>query len=155
MIGKRCMHAAGKFGAIRCALLCTLVVSLVFCQTDTSPSELVAKAASDGHLCERIRATPKPVFQPATEEEMLAKAMQFTLWIDRQEAQIVKVEARIISPGTRFRTGTTVAQEFTKINNQVWLPKQMRFHGLVQDGRKDVVAETEQSYSNYKKFRVK
>jgi len=108
----------------------------------------------DGHPCERIRATPKPVFQPATEEEMLAKAMEFTLWIDREEAQIVKIEARIISAGTRFRTGTSVIQEFTKIKNEVWLPKQMRFHGLVQDGRKDVMAEAEQTYSNYKKFRV-
>jgi len=107
-----------------------------------------------GRECELVRATTKPDYKPENEDDRVASLLELRLWIDLQDVEIAKVQAQVIGEGSRYKPGTVITHEFTKINNEVWLRKRLHLHGYVRDGRQQVLVDTEQAYSDYKKFRV-
>ena len=152
----------------------------------------------DGLETDVFEAMPKPV-QDKTDKDGGAGNFKLTIWIDRAEAEIVKVEGKAIRSGIlsprpsyavmdarnyskeaaakarqllydqslRYSRGTVVIQKWTKINNDVWLPKRLYIKGRemleqtvvlgtgeVGQGTAAFPVEHERTYSRYKKFRV-
>ena len=107
------------------------------------------KQLLDGREVEMIEAVPDHEHRPASPEQDYARQFRMKLWIDTTEAQIVKVESRVVgeraaidqvfgvswsgsSPGTEFSTvkhrvevtrGSVNDTEWTKVNDEAWLPK--------------------------------
>ncbi|HKE30819.1 MAG TPA: hypothetical protein VKD65_03775 [Candidatus Angelobacter sp.] len=140
----------------------------------------------DGHEVQVLEALPIDKQKPASSDQEYARHFKMRLWIDADEAQIVRVESEVIrsltldqdlphfSPDFKFSgvhtwrfeyaRGTTVAMEWTKVNDEAWLPKWTSW----KTPKETVTALTPTkpaapihspaqgtaTYSDYKKFRV-
>jgi hypothetical protein len=95
-----------------------------------------------------VEAIPADDYRPAGPEQEYARQFQMKLWIDMAEAQIVRVESRVVgeraaidqtlglswsgsSASPEFSTvkqrvevthGTVNDMEWTKVNDEAWLP---------------------------------
>jgi hypothetical protein len=146
------------------------------------------KQMLDGREVQIIEALPDDEHRPAGPEQDYARNFRMKLWIDAAEAQIVRVESRVVgervaleeegiafswngfSTGPQFSTvkhrvevarGTVNDMEWTKVNNEAWLPKRSYWKAA----KMTVTVSSEQkplripieltcSFSDYKKFRV-
>ncbi|MDQ1468552.1 MAG: hypothetical protein QOJ99_32 [Bryobacterales bacterium] len=84
-----------------------------------------------------------------------------TLWIDKQDYQWVKVEARAldtISLGwflARIAKGTRISLENIRVNDEIWAPKRVAVHGSARLALvKKISADQEHIYSDYRKFQT-
>jgi hypothetical protein len=90
-----------------------------------------------------------------------AHQIQGRVWIDKKEAQWVKLDITAIdtiSVGfvlARIHKGTHLIIELTRVNDEVWLPKHVQLHF---DARialfKGYDDDVDQTYRDYKKFRT-
>src|SRR5262249_50241951 len=83
------------------------------------------------------------------------------MWIDKTELQWVKFDVTTIDTISfglflaRIHKGTHIVVETTKVNEEVWLPKQVSFHvDLRLALLKNFAADVEQTFRDYKKFRA-
>ncbi len=81
-------------------------------------------------------------------------AYEMKLWVDQQDKTLSQIEGKVIADGMRYEKGTLVTFKFQKVNDEAWLPARFWFKGKVRYMMTDVPTETEQTYSNYKKFKV-
>jgi len=83
------------------------------------------------------------------------------VWIDKDDLQLAKMDVETldtVSVGfvlARIHKGTRFSLEQTRVNDEVWLPKQINYKfnarlGLV----KGFNIDGEQTYRDYKKFRT-
>ena len=139
-----------------------------------------------GHEVQIIEALPIDEQRPASSDQEYARHFKMTLWIDADEAQIVRVESEVISSVTldqnlfevspdvkfsgvhtwrfEYARGTTTAMEWTKVNDEAWLPKWSSWKtpketvtALTPTKPAVPIHSPEQltaTYSDYKKFRV-
>lgn len=139
----------------------------------------------DGRDVQVIEALPKDDGESLHPEQEYARHFTIKLWIDTAESQIVRLEARVVNGPIRIQVpalvlnpaahplrgseirfvvapGAVIAEEWTKVNDEAWLPK-----GFRQRTTKDSTATTSPeltplvfaseltwTYSEYKKFRV-
>jgi len=107
------------------------------------------KQLLNGREVQMIEALPDDGHRPAGTEQDYARQFQMKLWIDAMEAQIVRVESRVVreraaidqewigfsrdrsSPDTQFWTvkhrvevvrGTVSDMEWIRVNGETWLP---------------------------------
>ncbi len=79
-------------------------------------------------------------------------AYEMKLWVDQEDRVFTKIEGTAIAEGMRYEKGTLITYEFKKVNEEAWLPARFFFKGKVRFMMRDVPAEAEQTYYNYKKF---
>jgi hypothetical protein len=105
---------------------------------------------------------PNPQFKPHTRAESLANKLGGTVWIDAQDVEVARLEARLID---NFRvaggllgsvkTGSDLIIEQERVNGEVWLPSFLDFS---LDARimlvKSVHEHILDHFSSYRKFRV-
>ena len=108
-----------------------------------------------------IDAEPRPGFQPKMKYANILPKFRFRAWIDKQDLQWAKLDAVCIDTVSfglvlaRIHKGTRVVLEQTRINDEVWLPKQM---DIKVDARvallKNFNLDQQTTYRDYKKFRT-
>ena len=76
-----------------------------------------------------IDAEPRPGFEPHRKEAKILPKFRFRVWIDKDEAEWVKLDAECIDTVSvgwflaRIHKGSRMLIEQTRVNNEVWLPK--------------------------------
>ena len=108
-----------------------------------------------------INLEPRPGYKPHVKEAKFLSKLRGRVWIDPAEEQWVKLQAEVIDTISfglflaRLNKGGSFTMEQTRINDEVWLPKQMQVQLVARIGlvKKYDFAETT-TYSNYRKFRT-
>jgi hypothetical protein len=115
---------------------------------------LAGEEARDGHTLYVIEATPHPGYQPLSRTAKMFAHLRCKLWVDKLDYHLVKGEVEVvdtISVGlflVRVAKGSRASFEQTRVNDEVWLPSQMRAFVSVRLGLLKVLRiEQELSYS--------
>ena len=108
-----------------------------------------------------IEGDPRPGYQPKERSTKIVSKFKGRVWIDKYEGQWVKLDITAIDSISfgwflaRFHKGAHVVAEQTKINDEVWLPKHVTVQADVRLALvKNINADVDQTYSDYKKFRT-
>jgi hypothetical protein len=122
---------------------------------------LAGSEVLDGHDTWVLEGEPRPGYEPKNREARMLSKFKGRVWIDKAEAQWVKLDITAIdtiSVGfvlARIHKGTHVLVEMTRVNDEVWLPKHVQLH---LDARvallKSYDVDAEQTYRDYRKFRT-
>jgi hypothetical protein len=106
-----------------------------------------------------IAAEPIPDYKPRSKDGKLLSKVRFRTWIDRADAQWVKLDIECIDTISfglfvaRLHKGSTMHVEQTRVNDEVWLPKTF---SMKMDARfvlvKNVDMEVDVSFRDYRKF---
>jgi hypothetical protein len=122
---------------------------------------LLGSENAAGRDCWVIEAQPRPGFKPKDRQAKLLSHFRGKLWIDKEEFQWVKGEAEAIDNISfglvlaRLNKGARLEFEQSRINDEVWLPKQIRAWVEVRLGLvKKMSAEADIAYSGYRKFQA-
>jgi hypothetical protein len=122
---------------------------------------LVGSEVIDGRDTWVLEGEPRPGYEPRQREARMLSKFKGRVWIDKAEAQWVKLDITAIdtlSVGwvlARIHKGTRVLVELTRVNDEVWLPKRVQLHF---DARvalfKSYDEDVDETYRDYKKFRT-
>ena len=115
---------------------------------------LAGEEVWDGHGLYVIEAKPRQGYQPPSRTAKVLPHLRGKLWVDKQDYHLVKAEVEVvdaISVGlflVRVAKGSRVAFEQTRVNDEVWLPRQVRAFVSIRLGLLKVLRiEQEISYS--------
>ncbi len=104
---------------------------------------------------------PRPGYEPKSNESKMLSKFKGRIWIDKAEAQWVKVDITAIDTISfgvflaRIHKGTRIVVETTRVNEEVWLPKHVTVHIDVRLALlKNYDVDVDQVYRDYKKFRT-
>jgi hypothetical protein len=109
-----------------------------------------------------VSFTPRPGYKPVTAGGKVIQKLAGRAWIDEQDRQLVRIEARLIdSLGVgparlaRLQKGAESYFYRRKVNDEIWLPAEARFTGAAKallffSVKVDALFQ----YSDYKKFSV-
>jgi hypothetical protein len=122
---------------------------------------LVGSEVIDGHDSWVLEAEPRPDYEPKTREAKMLSKFKGRVWIDKAEAQWMKLDITAIDTISigfvlaRIHKGSRILVEMTRVNDEVWLPKHVQVHldarvALLKSYDEDV----DQTYREYKKFRT-
>jgi hypothetical protein len=122
---------------------------------------LVGSEVVDGHDTWVLEGEPRPGYEPKQHDARLLSKFKGRVWIDKAEAQWVKLDVTAIDTISfglvlaRIHKGTHAVIELTRVNDEVWLPKRLQLHF---DARlalfKSYDEDVDQTYHDYKKFRT-
>jgi hypothetical protein len=108
-----------------------------------------------------IDANPRPGFQPQSKEAKFLPHFRGRVWIDQGDLQLAKMDMQCLDTVSwglflaRFHKGSRFMLEQTRVNDEVWLPRQL---AVKVDARlallKNLNVDLEQTYRDYKKFRA-
>ncbi|HEY1204126.1 MAG: hypothetical protein ABSH46_07380 [Bryobacteraceae bacterium] len=108
----------------------------------------------DGRTLYVIEATPHQGYQPLSRTAKMFPHLRCKLWVDKQAYQLVKGEVEVVDTIAvglflvRVAKGSHAAFEQTRVNDEVWLPSQMRAFVSARLGLLKVLRiEQELSYS--------
>ena len=108
-----------------------------------------------------IDGEPRPDFVPHMKESKFLTKFRGRVWIDKGDLQLAKMDAECldtISWGlflARFHKGSRFMLEQTRVNQEVWLPRQLTAKVDVRLALlKNFNVDVEQSFRDYKKFRA-
>lgn len=108
-----------------------------------------------------IDAEPRPGYEPHMKEAKFLPKFHGRVWIDRNEAQLAKLDVECIDTVSlgwflaRVHKGSRIVVEQTRVNDEVWLPKHLTVKIDVRLALlKTFNMEMEQTYRDYKKFRA-
>ena len=123
--------------------------------------QLVGTEVVDGFDTWVLDAEPRPGYEPRQRGSKMLTKFKGRVWINKSDAQMVKVDMIAIDTLSfgwllaRVHPGTHIILEQTKINDEVWLPKQLTVH---VDARvalfKKLDEDVDVVYRDYKKFRT-
>src|SRR5579863_4269153 len=123
--------------------------------------KLIGSEAVNGRPTWVIDGEPRPGFQPHMKEAKFLPKFHGRVWIDQNDLQLAKMDVEAldtISWGlflARFHKGSRFMLEQTRVNDEVWLPRQL---AVKVDARlallKSLDVDIEQSFRDYKKFRT-
>jgi hypothetical protein len=113
----------------------------------------------DGHAAWKIRAEPKPGYDPKDGRAKVFKKVRGTLWIEQADYEWVKADIEVIDTISwglfvlRIPPGARISFEQTRINDEVWLPKEGHVRadaklGLLKTFRMGL----DITYRDYRKF---
>jgi hypothetical protein len=121
---------------------------------------LVERQTIDGHPVIVIDFVPRPNAAPKTSDGKDMTKVKGRAWVAENDYQIVRVSVEVIKDVSvawfigRLYAGTTASYERRKVNNEIWLPLQLRINAsgraLVRRFKIDTVTD----YSDYRKFSV-
>jgi hypothetical protein len=109
-----------------------------------------------------ISFAPKPGYKPVTQAAKVIQKLAGRAWVDEQDRQLVRIEARLlenlgVGPArlARLQKGAETYFVRRKVNGEIWLPAEARFTGaakvlLLFGARVDATFQ----YSDYRKFSV-
>jgi len=120
---------------------------------------MLPDATLDGRAMWVIDAMPKAGYKPKLKSAFFFPKVKMRFWIDRIDYQAVKAEMETLDTVSwggilaRLAKGDRFTFEKTRVNDEVWLPKEFRITGsarvlLVKGYRGDF----DISYSSYRKF---
>jgi hypothetical protein len=122
---------------------------------------LAGEEVWDGHSLSVIEATPRQGYQPRSRTARLLAHIQGKLWVDKQDYHLVKAEVEVvdtISVGlflVRVAKGSRASFEQTRVNDEVWLPRQVRAFVSARLGLLKVLRiEQVISYSKCREFQT-
>jgi hypothetical protein len=108
-----------------------------------------------------ITAEPRPGFVPHMKYANFLPKFHGRLWIDKADVQMAKMDVECLDTVSwglflaRFHRGSHVTVEQTRVNDEVWLPRQVEFKiDLRLALLKNFKMDTEQTFHDYKKFRT-
>jgi len=102
-----------------------------------------------------IECTPKTSFTPATADEKESLNFRTVLWIDRQDMFPVSTDLEVIGDHSRLRRGSRATLTESKINEDVWMPKETKVNFAVSVFKLITIrAEKVVTFSGFKKFQV-
>lgn len=123
--------------------------------------KLVGTESVGGREAWVIDGEPRPGFEPHMKDAKFLSKIHGRVWIDKSDLQLSKLDVEMldtISFGlviARLHKGTRFSLEQTRVNDEVWLPKQLNFK---LDARvallKGYNIGDEQTFRDYKKFRT-
>jgi hypothetical protein len=108
-----------------------------------------------------IDAEPRPGYRPNRKQAHILPKFRFRVWIDKAETQWVRFDAQFIDTVSfgwfvvRLHPGSCVSLKQTRINEELWLPRQVNLQiearvALLKNFKEDI----DVAYSDYKKARV-
>lgn len=120
------------------------------------------REAFRGHEVIVFDFEPNPAYKPANTSERLLHELSGAVWIDEEDAAVVRLEAYLNSSfkmaGGLFASvqkGSAFVFEQAKINDEVWLPSYLEAHFNARLMLlKGLNGNFTERYSNYQKFRV-
>jgi hypothetical protein len=122
---------------------------------------LAADEVWDGYSLYVIEATQRQGYQPRSRTAKVLAHLQGKLWVDKQDYQLLKAEVEVvdtISVGlflVRLAKGSRAAFEQTRVNDEVWLPSQVRAFVSARLGLLKVLRIEQQiSYSKCREFQT-
>jgi len=108
-----------------------------------------------------IAAEPRPGFVPHMKYANLLSKFRGRVWIDKTDLQMAKMDVECLDTVSwglflaRFHRGSHFMIEQTRVNDEVWLPRQLAFKIDVRLALlKNFNVDEEQTFRDYKKFRT-
>jgi hypothetical protein len=108
-----------------------------------------------------ITAEPRPGFVPHMKYANFLPKFRGRLWIDKADVQMAKMDVECLDTVSwglflaRFHRGSHFMIEQTRVNDEVWLPRQLDFKiDLRLALLKNFKVDAEQTFRDYKKFRT-
>jgi hypothetical protein len=108
-----------------------------------------------------ITASPKPGYKPKSTLTAFLSKTNLKLWIDQQDYQGARIEVDVLDTVSlggvlvRVSKGSRMVIEQSRINNEVWLPKNFSLHAMARLLLlKGLNRDIDVSFSNYKKFQA-
>jgi hypothetical protein len=128
---------------------------------DAYDFKLAGTELVDGREAWVIDGEPRPGFQPHMKESKFLPKFHGRVWIDKNDLQMAKMDVECldtISLGlflARFHKGSRLRLEQTRVNDEIWLPRQLAVKVDVRLALlKNFNVDVEQSFREYKKFRT-
>ena len=122
---------------------------------------LVGTEQVDGREAWVIDGEPRPGFQPHMKEAKFLSKFRGRVWIDKGDLQLSKMNVECLDTVSwglflaRIHKGTRVTLEQTRVNDEVWLPRQLSAKVDVRLALlKNFNVDFDNSYRDYKKFRT-
>ena len=123
--------------------------------------ELEGEEDRDGVKCWRIRAEPKPGYEPQLKRAKFLTKMRGRFWISQDDYGWVRAEAETIEPAAfglfllKLKEGAQMKFEQRKVNGEVWMMDkfELKFDakiGLLKGLRREV----EIAWGDFRKFEV-
>ena len=87
-----------------------------------------------------IEATPRQGYKPRSSTQKVLAQVQATLWVDKQDYHLLKVEVEVIDAISiglflvRLAKGARADFEQARVNNEVWLPQRVRVSASARVG---------------------
>jgi hypothetical protein len=128
---------------------------------DAYDFKLVGTELVGGREAWVIDGEPRPGFEPHMKDAKFLPKFHGRVWIDKDDLQLAKMDIEALDTVSlvlglaRIHKGTRFILEQTRVNDEVWLPKQINYK---LDARvallKGYNIDGEQTYRDYKKFRT-
>jgi len=122
---------------------------------------LLGSEALDGRDAWVLQGEPRPGYEPKSRDARMLSKFKGRVWIDKTDAQWVKLDITAIDTISfgfvlaRVHKGTHILFEQIRVNDEVWLPKQVEIH---LDARvalfKAYDEDIELTFHDYRKFRT-
>ena len=129
--------------------------------TEAFDFRLAAEEMWDGHSLYVIEATPRQGFQPRSSTAKVFVHLRGKLWVEKQDYHLVRAEVEAVDTIwlglflVRVAKGAHAAFEQTRVNDEVWLPRQVRAIVSARVGLLKVLhIEQEISYSKCREFQT-
>ena len=123
--------------------------------------KLVATESVGGREAWVIDGEPRPGFVPHMKEAKFLSKFRGRVWVDKNDLQLAKMDVECLDTVTwglflaRFHKGSRFMLEQTRVNEEVWLPRQLAAKIDVRLALlKNFNVDLEQSFRDYKKFRT-
>ncbi|HXW92678.1 MAG TPA: hypothetical protein VEK33_19175 [Terriglobales bacterium] len=108
-----------------------------------------------------IAAEPRPGFVPHMKYANFLPKFHGRVWIDKADVQLAKMDVECLDTVSwglflaRFHKGSRFMLEQTRVNDEVWLPRELAVKVDVRLALlKNFDVEAEQTFRDYKKFRT-
>ena len=122
---------------------------------------LVGSEAVGGRDAWVIDAEPRPGYEPHMKEAKFLPKFHGRVWIDKNDLQLSKMDVEALDTVSwglflaRVHKGSRFTLEQTRVNDEVWLPRQLAVRVDVRLALlKNFNVDLEQDYRDYKKFRT-
>ena len=128
---------------------------------DAYDFKLVGTELVGGREAWIIDGEPRPGFVPHMKESKFLSKFHGRVWIDKADLQLAKMDVETLDTVSfglvlaRIHKGTRFILEQTRVNDEVWLPKQVDYKFNARLALlKGFNIDGEQTYRDYKKFRT-
>ena len=116
----------------------------------------------DGRDAILIGFKPRPDYEPISDETNILSKVSGRAWFCEQDYQLMKLEVEFVDNLTfgwgmlaRLHKGTKVLLRRQFVNNEIWMPAEIRISGTARVLLlKKITFNTISQFSNYKKFSV-
>jgi len=122
---------------------------------------LIGSEVVDGRDTWVLEGDPRPGYEPKRRDAKILTKFKGRVWIDKADTQWVKLDLTAIDTISfglvlaRIHKGARVEINLTRVNDEVWLPRQVQVRldarvALFKNYREEIV----QTFNDYRKFRT-